>query len=662
LANVGRGHTRPVTLIIDDFHNCDQASIDLLSGILVNPDIGYSFMLLTSSLNTFEFEGFQNVDSTTIEMERLTDNEINSVLFNEFALSSIEPALAKKIHGTCEGNPGMAISYLRKLKDLEILSIDSENGHCNVKDSSSLAKFVSDDIKTSAIHMYDNVDKRSQYILRLASTTGNKSFLPMLKAMYIEGVSKIEQSDGKEQRDKKDSNSEADMIKKKFKEEAFEMRMSDLIEAKVILIDDGKLCIIVEGLAQVAYDVTLYTARHEAHMFVIDWYEKNCTREGLQMNASLLFQQCLSVNRYGRAAKYFYKCCNNKLKEGKPKTVLKFLSSSDSLLHRWKDQLLSEFEEASGVTKPSEPQSLTKRHVPDSTFDEGAQRPATLTNRGEGATSLRKRDTFTLFEKVDNETEEIRHNQTLENIAADFSIVLSVVDQEMKKEMKDNPALRTCLISAAFCENRCKFFEAQVYIELKKFLKARVILKEIIQFCTENGVKMQSGKKARAWTFVKKAMGWKGNKANRGVQPVLSSARGADPMDKSIGSSSDDDDKVTIHEVENLFQSASEVLNALKQLMTMQEQQQQVLRNIAANSRMDDFGLGLFRDSPANNSSSVSSPIEKSGRSFGSIRSPVFATPSGVDLAKAIKKDKEFKCTFDEEYFHSVALRGTNIN
>ena len=267
----------------------------------------------------------------------------------------------------------------------------------SVSRSCSLAKFVSDDIKTSAINMYDNVDKRSQYILRLASTTGNKSFLPMLKAMYIEGVSKNEQTDGKEQRDKKDSNSEADMIKRKFKEEgetsevkrvvsfsalkgakrtrtpwlynidrhthrsffltfniqpnlhtiraAFEMRMIDLTEAKVIMIDDGKLCIIVEGLAQVAYDVTLYTARHEAHMFVIDWYEKNCTREGLQMNASLLFHQCLSVNRYGRAARYFYKCCNNKLKEGKPKTVLKFLSNSDSLLHRWKDQLLSEFEE-----------------------------------------------------------------------------------------------------------------------------------------------------------------------------------------------------------------------------------------------------------------------------------------------------------------------------
>ena len=89
----------------------------------------------------------------------------------------------------------------------------------SVSRSCSLAKFVSDDIKTSAIHMYDNVDKRSQYILRLASTTGNKSFLPMLKAMYIEGVSKNEQTDGKEQRDKKDSNSEADMIKKKFKEE-----------------------------------------------------------------------------------------------------------------------------------------------------------------------------------------------------------------------------------------------------------------------------------------------------------------------------------------------------------------------------------------------------------------------------------------------------------
>ena len=43
-------HTRPVTMIIDDFHNADNASIHLLSGIMSHTDIGYSFILLTSSL------------------------------------------------------------------------------------------------------------------------------------------------------------------------------------------------------------------------------------------------------------------------------------------------------------------------------------------------------------------------------------------------------------------------------------------------------------------------------------------------------------------------------------------------------------------------------------------------------------------------------------
>ena len=52
--NISR-HSRPVTMIIDDFHNADESSVRLLSGMLTHPDIGYSFILLTSSLEDFDF-------------------------------------------------------------------------------------------------------------------------------------------------------------------------------------------------------------------------------------------------------------------------------------------------------------------------------------------------------------------------------------------------------------------------------------------------------------------------------------------------------------------------------------------------------------------------------------------------------------------------------
>ncbi|GMH61164.1 hypothetical protein TL16_g03198 [Triparma laevis f. inornata] len=701
MVDKGHRHTRPVTLIIDDFHNCDKASIDLLGGILVNPDIGYSFILLTSSLNTFEFDGFQDVDSTTIEMERLTDNEISSVLFNEFALSSIQPALAKKIHETCTGIPGGAISYLRKLKDLNMLTISKNTGACSIKDLASLAKFVSDDIKISATHMYDNIDKRSQYILQLASTTGNIIFLPLLKAMYVESVGKNEQN-ANEQGDDNDGKSRRDTttltaISKKFKEEAFDMRLMDLIEAKVILIENGKLNIIVEGLAQVAYDVTLYVAKHDAHLFVINWYEENCTRGGLQMNASLLFHQSLSVNKYSRAARYLYKCCSQKLRDGKPKQILKLLTNSDHLLSMWKQEVLSIFvegksntersvrEEGNGsVKRVNELLSKTNNGSPEGESPSGR---VMVTMRGG---KRRNSVEFKHFDDMDNE--EMVHKQTLENIATDFSIVYPVIEPSMSDNIK------RLLVNVGYCENRCKFFEAQVYIELKKFLKARVVLKEILQFCTDNGIKAVDENRG-AWTFVKKAMGWKrpveqatkpgltsrltrrlttslskrsprspskkgwGSPARNNsntIQPVFGSPSGL--LDKSIhGVGVDEDGEVSMEHLQDLFQSAHEVMIALKQLMTMQEQQQQVLRNIAANSRMDDFDLGLFKDSPNKNDSignrnssnganktgsGDSSPKEPTSgkRAFASLRSntPVFAVPTSN-----LKGDREFKLDFD---------------
>ena len=116
-----------------------------------------------------------------IGVNKLSDNEISSLLFNEFALSTIVPALMKQILETSRGNPGSAVSYLRKLKDMKMLVIDEAVGSCKLKDPESLSKFVSDDIKIKATQIYDNVDAKNKYILQLAATTGNTIPIVLLK-------------------------------------------------------------------------------------------------------------------------------------------------------------------------------------------------------------------------------------------------------------------------------------------------------------------------------------------------------------------------------------------------------------------------------------------------------------------------------------------------
>ena len=202
---------------------------------------------------------FGKVDATVIEINKLSDNEISSVLFNEFALSTITPALTKKILTSSKGNPGSAISYLQKLKDMKMLNIDEANGACTLKDPESLSKFVSDDLKVKATHVYDKVDTRSKYILQLASVTGNSIPLALLKEMYVGGIGRKE---GVKQRrfskevipskisriqsikeGTEDSNT---VISRKLKEDAFYMRLNDLIEAKIMRMDYHKVTIVQE--------------------------------------------------------------------------------------------------------------------------------------------------------------------------------------------------------------------------------------------------------------------------------------------------------------------------------------------------------------------------------------------------------------------------------
>ena len=69
-------------------------------------------------------------------------------------------------------------------------------------------------------------------------------------------------------------------VSKQMKEEAFFMRLNDLVEAKIMRIDNYKITIVLEGLAQVAYEVSLHYARYEAHVYTVKWYQHNCTPLG----------------------------------------------------------------------------------------------------------------------------------------------------------------------------------------------------------------------------------------------------------------------------------------------------------------------------------------------------------------------------------------------
>jgi len=411
-----------------------------------------------------------------------------------------------------------------------------------------------------------------------------------------------------------------------------------LIEAKIMRIDGNKITIVLEGLAQVAYEVSLHYARHEAHVYTVKWHIANCTPQGLELNSVMLYQQCMSINKYLRASKFLYMCLNHMLKMGHTEDILQLLVNCDLLLNMWKNDILAEQElttpqnsnlSASGTTQiapstsslgmgfssvfpvsggNSSMKKMTSSQMKglapttDLTKEISNKESPTQKTKILAQVSKGRRDSFTIFdEQMQAPTSPAPRIRQIDSSSSTFT---SLVTSNLSP--KASVRVTSALLSVAYCENRLKFFEAQVYIETKKYQKAAYLLNSILNFCEQNGARPANSKRAGFWSMVSRLFG-------------SSSKASAAPLPANLSETASFMN-LTPADINDLYNSAKTVHSALKQLMTMQSQQQDVLRKIALNSRMDqdgDSSTGLNDDSFSQSSRSIGhSPDPSPGRTI----------------------------------------------
>jgi hypothetical protein len=179
-----------------------------------------------------------------------------------------------------------------------------------------------------------------------------------------------------------------------------------------------------------------------------------------------------------------------------------------------------------------------------------------------------------------------------------------------------NPKQRALLRDVEYCEMRCKFFESQAYVETKKFNKSMQILAIILEFCKANGATKQSETQVEP-TFMGRLLRMAAcgtSKAPPGYGQLEDSD--SNEMSSSSGfsghplqTSRKSGEPLGQPDIDNLYASATKVYDALKQLLKMQEKQQQVLRNIAQVTQMD---LADHRSTPGPSSQQNESWQERS--------------------------------------------------
>ena len=376
----------------------------------------------------------------------------------------------------------------------------------------------------------------------------------------------------------------------------------------------------------------------------------------------MLYQQCMSINKYLRASKFLYMCLNHMLKMGHTDDILQLLVNCDLLLNMWENDILAEQElttpQNSNLSASGTPQVVpstsslamgfssvfpvsggngsTKKMT--STQMKGLAPTTDLTKEissNESPTQKAKilaqaskgrRDSFTIFDEQvrrddagkgrgrgrgrgdDHFFQPSHYHSPLQmpaptspaphirQVNSSSSTFASLVTSTLSP--KASVRVASALLSVAYCENRLKFFEAQVYIETKKYQKAAYLLNSILNFCEQNGTQPANSKRAGFWSMVSRLFG-------------SSSKASAAPLPANLSETASFMN-LTPADVNDLYNSAKTVHSALKQLMTMQSQQQEVLRKIALNSRMDQDGDS---SSPGLNDDSFSQSSRSTGRS-----------------------------------------------
>ena len=519
-----------ITCVFDDMHNADEVSVNLMAGIIKHPNICKGFIIVASLSEDANHkvidEVFDETDEITrtneedtkedakedrkedgpievtkINIKPLSNNEISSVLFSEFNLSSISDDLMVKILLNSNGNPGMAISYVRKLKDLGMLVVDNERGNCRAKDPDALEKFVSDDIFAAASIEYEKVDAKSKYILQLGSIMAGKAVpLPLIMRMYTDDVGKEEGDLGRSSPNKSAGDEERDFVALKFRSEAFSRRLQDLVDAKLVKQKDNMATIAVPGMAQVAYASCLHSSRYDMHCYAIRWFETCCTANGLRNNAMSIYQQCMSVEKYDLASKYFYMDCSEALRKGEVHGALKKIKGAELLLELWSGAIF-ETEIGSSDLGVARAISWTRddsQKIPLSAAQDPGNKMSQL--RQSFGAGGRRRESFHVFNDtkgtagkapeglteiqvkvgaINGSFSSLQHLGTMGSIEVEPPSTVgsfnctknkhkSIITVDTLENISKDKETRKKMLPASYCEMRCKFFECQIYVELKR--------------------------------------------------------------------------------------------------------------------------------------------------------------------------------------------------
>jgi hypothetical protein len=408
------------------------------------------------------------------------------------------------------------------------------------------------------------------------------------------------------------------VVARDLREKAFNMRISDLLDAKIFTRDNNMLKFRAEGVSQIAYDFSLHSSRADAHKYTVEWYERKCTPEGLRVNSSFLYIQCLNYNEFSKCSEYLYECCLMHLSANKTEALLSLLGTADTMLGTWKSQIMTSNPRVYETALQTQQMQITtsnplamRINQSNTTLTPVLPSSVTTNRMSERRASLDWKLAENARSSVDKE-----------------DLIGAVCTPSMSTEEREG------LFEVQYCEMRCRFFESQAYVETKLFTKSMKILAVILQFCVENGAVLNKHHSEKTGGFLSRLMGMtacggtsattggyvnmNSDNSDRDGSPRASPRQGR--QETFIGA----EDMNTIN---SLYSSAQKVYDALKQLLHMQDEQQKMLRNIAQVTQLDlnkGQGFGSETSFGRETGSTGGSPFRSGdGRSFRTVNNSI---------------------------------------
>jgi len=192
--------SHPLTIFLDDLHEADKESLDLMVNLASEPDMGCLFIIVAyrsdaPGLRRVE-ESLQKIETRgghveEVRVEPFTEQQLNSFLALFLRCGDEEAGeLAKLVHKKTSGAPLFVNQFLKSIYDKNLLLLDPEKGW--IWDAAGIENVdITDNVIELMVDKIEALDEQVRKTLRACSCVGNRFGLEIVADLLDKPVENI---------------------------------------------------------------------------------------------------------------------------------------------------------------------------------------------------------------------------------------------------------------------------------------------------------------------------------------------------------------------------------------------------------------------------------------------------------------------------------------